>query len=346
MFYLRYTKNNMANGGKTTENIVPTVHYGKDQAARHMFTKVPTAKLSESVLTVRKRVLDPKAGWDSIAYIYVMDSKNRIRGVASVHDLFQVGQRKKMKVFARKKMIVAHPHSPLRIVAAKAISHNIKALPIVDANKRFIGMVGTDVIFDTLESEHVRDMLSGHDIPEGTSFSDVFTAKVSDVIRWRTPWLVTGLLGGALAAGMLGRFDYALTSIVELAFFIPVMLYMGSAVGNQTQMLFIRGYEYQKLNIRYYMTREIIVDSAIAIIIGAPLAIYAYLLSSSEMFALTIFVAAIVITSTSGIVAIFISWLFIKFHKDPAIGGGPFQTTIQDLISLVIYFTIASLLLF
>jgi len=324
------------------ESVQPESHFRPHQAARHVLSRVPTALLSDTVGQTRTEVLKGARHWDSLSYIYVLDAKGRLKGVASLRELLQTNQRKTMGVFKKKRLAVVYPHSLLRIAAARALKHNIKAVPVVDKGGRFMGMIGSDDILQTLEEEHVRDLLSAAGLPSQTTFTDVFASKLSQLIAWRTPWLVVGLVGGMFATTIVNVFSGQLEEILALAFFIPVMVYMGAAVGIQAQMLFVRGISYQQIRIKRYIAREFITDTTIGVIVAALLSAFAYVLTKDTLLAAIISVSVFSIISTAGLVAISTSLLLIKLGRDPAVAGGPFTTIIQDLLSLTIYFLVAT----
>lgn len=323
----------------------PESHFRPHTATRHLLARIPTAELTETVATVRERLEKNARSWDSMNYVYVLDAKRRLKGVASIREVLQTNKRKKMEVFKKKELAVLYPHSELRIAAARALKHNIKSVPVVEKTGEFLGVIGSDDILRTLEEEHVRDLLSAAGLSSRTTFTDVFKVKTVQLIEWRTPWLIIGLVGGMIATTLVDVFSRELEELIALAFFIPVMVYMGSAIGTQAQMLFVRGLSYQQINIRRYAMRELSVDVVIGMIVAIILAGFALLLTHSPTLALIISLSIFFIMSTAGMIAIFVSLLLFKLKKDPAFGGGPFTTIIQDLVSLTIYFLVATAIL-
>lgn len=175
--------------------------------------------------------------------------------------------------------------------------------------------------------------------------TDIFRTRLSKLIERRTPWLILGLFGGMLATWIVSNFEKELSQTVALAFFIPVMVYMGDAVGTQTQMLFIRELDLgRRFNLFSYLKREFPVDLVMGLICSLLIFFFALLIFSSQLIALVMAVALFVIMATAGIINVFISWALISIHRDPAIGAGPLATIIQDIISLLIYFFLVTIL--
>lgn len=332
-----------AKGGKTT----PCENKGRcladGEASAFMLKRVPTAGLDETVRGVRERVISRK-NWDTIDYIYVLDAKKRLKGVLSVKELFRARLTAPMKTFASATLVTAHPHTKLPVVASRTLAHNLKACPIVDHDGAFLGAVGIHTVMTTLEHEHVGDLLRSSGLhTEKQRFVNVFAAKIRQVVEWRTPWLVAGVFGGMAAAAIVDGFSKQLEEVIALASFIPVMVYMGDAVGTQTQMLFIRGIAFRQIKAHHYLAREIVIDALIGACIAVLLGVFAMLFTNSAIVTMIVAVSSFLIVASAGTVAIAVSLLLLRFGRDPAVGGGPFTTIIQDLLSLVIYFAVASL---
>lgn len=313
-----------------------------------MLKRIPTARPNETVAEAKERLLDPSAAWDAVNYVYILDSKNHLTGVASIKELLGSKPNGLMGQFeknGKRAMTMVHPHSQLPVVAARAIVGGVKALPVVDTNNVFLGIIGTDTILKTLEHEHVRSLLSLSGWHSHITFLDVITARITKVIMWRTPWLVAGLFGGMVATGIVGAFEKGLTQVIELAFFMPIIVYMASAVGTQTQTIFIRNLAIEKVRIRTYAIRELIVDVVIGITAALIIFPFAWLVTGATAIAFVVSLALLLVILIAGAVALTIPLILMRFKLDPSVGSGPFTTIIQDILSLIIYFTVATVFL-
>jgi len=165
------------------------------------------------------------------------------------------------------------------------------------------------------------------------------------LITHRLPWLAVGLFGGIFATLIASKFETLLQSKVELAFFIPVIVYMADALGTQTETIFIRNITGKKINFSAYLVKELILGIFIGSLFGLTFGLFAYIFLKSWEISLTLMLAMALTMATAPVVALLVSAGLYKEHTDPALGGGPFTTIIQDLLSLVIYFSIASLII-
>lgn len=175
--------------------------------------------------------------------------------------------------------------------------------------------------------------------------AELVTARFWDLIKLRFPWLVIGLVGGLLASIIVSRFETSLRENIALAFFIPVIAYMSDAVGTQTETIFIRALTDLKFSISKYVFREFWVGAFMGSVMGVLTGMFAYFLSASTrvsfVVGISLFLAMTLATSLACITPLVLRY----FKKDPAVGSGPFTTALQDVVSLTIYFLVATIVL-
>ena len=289
---------------------------------------------------------DKKHEFESISYVYVVED-GLLKGVVSIKELLREHVDTPISKIMNKELVTTHPGATLERAAILAIQHNIKAVPVQDRAGKFLGVVGTDTILHTLHREHTEDLLriGGVEIVEQKHILGMLHDRVAHLIRIRLNWLVLGLFGGFVATFVVSRFEQALASTVALAFFMPLVIYMASAVGAQTQMLFIRASTIKKLALPGYVAKEFVVDLVLAVLLAVVLFVFASVFTMRADLAFAVAVAMAIAIVLAGLVAIFIPWLLIRFKRDPALGAGPFATVVQDILSLLVYFLVASALL-
>ena len=150
-------------------------------------------------------------------------------------------------------------------------------------------------------------------------------------------------VGSAMAAMLVRGFEADLAADVRLAFFIPGIVYMADAVGTQTEALVIRG-----LSVGVGIRRVFRLESLTGLLIGLVLAAITlptvWLVLGSSSLALTVSLSLMAACGVATVVAMSLPWLMSTLGHDPAFGSGPLATVLQDLLSLIIYFGIASLL--
>ena len=325
--------------------------YYRSMAPHHLvekcvLTDVPICTRSSKAGEVVAHLTDKRHDFKTVSYIYVLEDKKLI-GVVSIKELLRANADTPIAKIMETKVVVTHPGATLERAAITAIARSIKVVPVVDRQGIFMGVIGTDIILQTLHHEHTEDLLriGGIQIVEQRHILEMVGDKARHLISVRTPWLVIGLIGGFVSTGVVSYFEDLLSNNVALAFFMPLVVYMSSAVGTQAQTIFIRASTIKKIDLPAYIFKELVVDGALAAILGTLLIIFAILFTKSIGFAIAVGIAMAIAIMLAGLVAILIPCLLMRLKKDPAIGAGPFGTVIQDILSLVVYFLVASALL-
>lgn len=178
------------------------------------------------------------------------------------------------------------------------------------------------------------------------NLEDDVKEPVGHLIEHRLPWLVLGLLGGIITSVVISKYERILASDLRLAFFIPVIVYMSSAVGMQTETIYVRHLRKAGTALSKYLPKEIALGLGLGLIFGFVTGFFAgYWLKSYEI-GLTVGVTMLINIALAPALATFVPALLYREHTDPALGAGPLATIIQDLISLLVYFLIASLIIF
>lgn len=312
-----------------------------------MVGNVPVAGSEDTIGEMESLLLQKAKEFETINYIYVTDRENKLLGVASVKEIFASPKNTKISQVMEKELVTVHPHTHQETAAVLAIRRNLKAIPVVDAENCFLGVLPSDAILNILHEEHVEDLMRFAGIH---SFQDqaknIIKASVWVHIKKRLPWLILGLLGGVAAAGVVSFFEESIKTQLVLAAFIPLIVYMADAVGTQTETIYIRSLALEhNLNTAKYILREIKIGLSIGVVLGVIISVISYWWGGSAVIGIILGLSIFITNLVAVIVAMFLPWLFSKFRLDPAFASGPFATVIQDILSLVIYFVIAQMFL-
>lgn len=319
--------------------------YPSETAGRKMIKNIPLAFSEEKICDVKKRIFEKAKEFETLNYIYVIDNEDKLLGVLSLKKIFQESLETKIGDLMIKEIVKVHPYTDQEKVAILALKYNLKAIPVVDKENFFLGVVSSDVILDILHSEHVEDFLKSAGIH--SSLTKTNKGSVLFLTRTRIPWLVLGLFGGIGAAQIVNFFETPLKAHFMLAAFIPLIVYIADAVGTQTETLFIRNLVFDfHLEIKKYFFREIRVSILLALILSTLLFLFSLIVLSIPYFISLILGISLFFTVLSAIsIGILVPFLLQKLKRDPAVGAGPFGTILRDILSLMIYFLVASLML-
>jgi magnesium transporter len=324
--------------------------YPKDSAARKLTKAVPVVGLGETVAQVETLLRSRATEFDTINYVYVVDAAKKLVGVISIKEILRLGGNVPIKESMVKASVFVRPHTDQEKVAQLALEHSLKAIPVVDKDHVFQGVVPSDVILEILNQEHTEDVMrfAGVSRQHGDrSAVDVLLRAPSRThVKLRLPWLVLGLLGGVGAAAVVEQFEATLADQLILAAFIPAIVYMADAVGSQTQMLFVRSLALdQRLNIKSYLVREVMVNFVLGLILAGLIFIISLVWVGVFTVSLILAVSVFLTVWFTVLVAIMLPWLFSRLGHDPAIASGPLATVVRDIASLLIYLGVASALI-
>ncbi len=308
-------------------------------------SQVPLAKVSDTISDVVKTLLKNIKELETINYIYVIDKEGKLKGVISIKEIFAIDKENLVVDIMKKELVRARPRTDQERVAFLALKHNLKAIPVVDKTEKLLGVISSDIILNTLHKEATEDILRLAGVQDRFAI-DMTKMSTGALVKARIPWLLVGLAGGILAARILGFFEATLETQIILVFFIPVMLYLSSAVAIQSQTIFIRSLTINPgLAVKTYFLKEIKVGGSLAIICAILLGISSFFFKVSPLIGIILGLSVFLSTTLVVAISIFIPWFLQESKKDPAIGAGPFINVISDVSTLIIYFSVASIMI-
>jgi magnesium transporter len=269
---------------------------------------------------------------------------DRVVGMVRIEDLIAAANNTLIEAIMDFDPPIVLPGVDREIAAAKAVDHGERSVAVVDESGRFTGLIPATKMLGVLLEEHADDLARLGGFNRGSTAARKATEEpIHRRYVHRLPWLILGLIGSGLAALIVAGFEDQLQADVSLAFFLPGIVYLADAVGTQTETLIIRG-----LSVGVSMRATLLGEVVTGIAIGATLALIflpiGFLTLEPNVVAvvaLSIFAASTVATS----IAAALPALLSKLGSDPAYGSGPLATVIQDLLSIVIYFAVASALM-
>src|SRR3989338_1259847 len=323
--------------------------YPKDSAGRLMTTAVPVVSKETTVGEVESLLRSSALTFETINYIYILNGHNELIGVVSVQELFRMKSYENLSAYTDRVLVTVRPHTDKERVAQLALKEGIKAMPVISKDHRFLGVVPSDKILEVLNHEHTKDILQlagvshKHHAEAGTA---LFVTSPFAHVRMRLPWLVLGLLGGVLAAVVIGFFEATLADELILAAFIPAIVYMADAVGTQTEMLFVRSLSIDgNPKIKKYLLRETIVNAFLGLILGSIIFVVSWLWIGSLLVSTILGISIFLTILATVVVAITLPWFFYMRGQDQAVASGPLATVMSDVLSLCIYLLVASVFL-
>lgn len=316
----------------------------RKKAIDYISNSVPTVSLNAKVEEILKLFLNKKH-FESISYVYVLDD-DKLAGQLKIEELIKSDKNEEIiKLIKKEHNVSVSPEKELRQVALKAMAHDLTALPVVDESGKFLGAITTDTTLKTLDSKAVAQILR-HGGINISHQPDIYTTTIKTSLKHRLPWLLAGLIGGIATAGIISGFEKTLEQNLVLAIFIPLIVYMADAIGNQMEAFVIRDLDKSSdFNFKKYIGKQLEVVGIIALILSIIIFIFSLISFDSMKLSFVIAVGLFCASISSVITGVMIPFIFSKLKLDPADASGPIATIIQDFSSLLIYFTIATIFL-
>ncbi|HET8887123.1 MAG TPA: magnesium transporter [Salinimicrobium sp.] len=326
------------------ENIVELLRYDEDSAGGLMAKEL--VKVNEN-WNVTGCVTEMRAQAENVTRvhsIYVVDDKNKLKGRLSLKDLLTAPSKAQISDIYIPKVDYVSVNTPGEEVARIMQKYDLEAIPVVDEMGRLVGRVTIDDIVDFIVDEADRDYQMAAGISQDVEADD----SIWDLTRARLPWLVLALLGGFISVSVLGTFDAAMQEHAALFFFVPLIAAMAGNVGVQSSAIVLQGLANKSL--RGSLFNRLIKEILLSLFNGLALALLLivggiFLLGFDFLFGLTIGVSLVSVIIIASLIGTFVPIILDKFGIDPAMATGPFITTSNDIFGILIYFSIAKLIL-
>jgi magnesium transporter len=280
---------------------------------------------------------------DSILVVYVVDDLERLKGIITLKNLILADPNDQIQKLYNKEVISVSTSAPVDEVANLTKKYDLMVLPVVDPLGRLVGRITIDDVVDLIKDEADEDYQLMSGITEDVDPTD----KVWILSRARLPWLIIGLFGGIASSRFLALYEGQIMIHPEMAFFIPMIAAMGGNVGVQSSAIVVQGIANDTLgtkNIGQKILKELRVALLNGIICSLLILFYNLAFQDSYELALTVSIALLTVIIFASIFGTFIPMVLNQMKIDPALATGPFITTSNDLLGIVIYFSIGRLL--
>jgi magnesium transporter len=224
-------------------------------------------------------------------------------------------------------------------------NYDLVVLPVVDEEGKLLGRITIDDVVDVIKEEADKDyqMMSG--LSENVESHD----RIWVISRARLPWLIIALMGGILGSIVIGTYEGAITHHPEMAFFMPLIAAMGGNVGIQSSAIVVQGLANHSVNYDRMipkLAKELVIGVLNGVICSSLIFTYSYLMHDSFELGATVGVALISVMIFAAMFGTFIPMILNRFKIDPAIATGPFITTTNDILGVIIYFSIGHIIYF
>lgn len=325
--------------------------YPEDSAGSIMTTEFILLRPEMTAEMAIKRIRRTGVDKETIYICYVNDNNNTLIGITTVKDLLLAEDDDLVKDLMEENVISVHTLDDQEKVAQMFSNYDFLALPVVDNEKRIVGIVTIDDAIDVIREETTEDIEKmAAVLPSDKPY---MKTSVWGIYKKRVPWLLVLMLSATFTSTIISAFDGMLASVIILSSFIPMITGSGGNAGSQASVSVIRALSLGEIEFKS-MFKVLWKELRVSVLCGITLAAANFIkliffdLRGSDNAILIAFVVSITLVGTiimAKIVGSSLPLLSSKIGLDPAVMANPLISTVCDSLSLMIYFGVASLIL-
>lgn len=325
------------------KDIARLLVYPEDTAGSLMGTELIRVNAKWKVLQCVKEMRKQAEEIEQVHAIYVVDDRNILLGTLSLKKLLTTSTQTPIEEVYSRRVQSIEATAPAEEAAYTMQKYDMVVIPVVDTLGQLVGRITIDDAVDFIRDEAKEDYNLASGLTDEVESDDT----ILTITRARLPWLLIGLVGGLLAASVIGRYESDLALLPQMAFFIPLIAAMGGNVGVQSSAIIVQGLASQEDmgNMVTRLIKELGVGVVNGLILGLVIIGAGLLLGYSTALSLTVAVALVSVIVAAALIGTFVPLFLHRYKIDPALATGPFITTLNDILGLFLYFQIGRLIL-
>ncbi len=326
------------------KDIVDLLRYDENSAGGLMAKELVKVNENWNVLTCVKEMRAQAENVTRVHSIYVVDDEEKLKGRLSLKDLLTTSTKTHIKDIYIPKVDYVNVNEKPEEVAKIMSKYDLEAIPVIDEIGRLVGRITIDDIVDVIREEAEKDYQMAAGISKDVEADD----SIWDLTRARLPWLTIGMMGGVGAASIINSFQGAFIEYPILLAFIPLMQATAGNVGVQSSAIVVQGLAND--SIKGAIWNRLGKELLLGLVNGLALAIIFifighFAFNTSYLLSATVGIALVTVVVNAAVIGTFIPIFLNKRGIDPAIATGPFITTSNDVLGILIYFSIAKVIL-
>ena len=319
--------------------------YDEDTAGGLMAKELVKVYETWTVAGCLRRIRGQAKDVTRVHSIYVVDKQERLIGRLSLKDLIVAKSDQKIADIYISSVDYVNVNEDVEEVAKIMAKYDLEAIPVIqsDDNKVLLGRITIDDIVDVLKEEADKDYQLAAGITGDVEADD----SILQLTKARLPWLFLGLVGGIGAFIIMEGFQDAFSKYAVLFFFTPLIAAMAGNVGVQSSAIIVQGLANNdvKGSINNRLFKEMLLAALNGVILAIFLFVFVWLYNGEMDKALAISTSLVAVIIIAGLIGTFVPLFLDKRGIDPAIATGPFITTSNDILGILLYFWIAKLIL-
>ena len=332
---------------ETRKDINKLLKYQEDSAGSIMTVEYPEIKSNLSISQAIKIIKEKKDEYETVTTCFVIDEKRRLVGSIQLTNLLFNDKNKSISDIVDPNIKYVYTNTDQEEVASDFQKYDITVMPVVDSEKRLVGIITIDDIMDVLEEEATEDMKKmAAIIPVDKPYDKT---GVFETFKARIPWLLLLMVSATFTGKIIQSFEDKLATVTILTAFIPMLMDTGGNAGGQTSVSIIRALSLNDIEFKdifKVVFKEFRVAILCSVVLGIANFIKMILIDNvGYLVALSVCVTLCLTIIIAKVIGCILPMVAKKLRFDPAVMASPFITTIVDACSLLVYFQIATLIL-
>ena len=328
-----------------TENIRELLNYDEDTAGGLMAKELISVNENWSVLKCLREIRKQAKDITRVHSIYVLNKKEELIGRLSLKDLIMSPSKKKIKQIYIPKVDYVNVNDGAEDVAKLMRKYDLEAIPVINDDRQLLGRITIDDIVDFIKDEAEEDYLLAAGVSNDVEADD----SIFELSKARLPWLILGLFGGLGSVFILESFEeiMASESLRALFFYTPLIAAMAGNVGVQSSAIVVQGLanDLIKGSVLKRLVKEVSLTVLNGIILSLFIIGFGQIVNQPIEMSLTISVSMIFVIIVAALIGTAVPIILDKLDIDPAIATGPFITTGNDVIGILLFFYTAKIIL-
>ena len=328
-----------------TENIRELLNYEEDTAGGLMAKELISVNENWSVLKCLREIRRQAKDITRVHSIYVLNRKKVLIGRLSLKDLITSPSKSKIQEIYIPKVDYVHVNDSADEVAKLMSKYDLEAIPVVNDNIELLGRITIDDIVDYIKDEAEEDYRLAAGIYEDVEADD----SIFDLTKARLPWLILGLFGGLGSVFILESFESIMGSkeLRSLFFYTPLIAAMAGNVGVQSSAIVVQGLanDVIKGSLISRLVKEIGLTIINGLILSLILILFGMIINQSLEMSIAISSSMVLVMIVAALIGTSVPIILDKFGIDPAIATGPFITTGNDVVGILLFFYVAKIIL-
>ena len=325
-------------------HIQELMRYDEDCAGGLMAKEMIVANVNWTILQTIEEIRRQRENVGKIYSIYVVDDREKLLGKVSVKRIILANDDACIKDIYDDDIISVETYLDEEEVADIMQKYDLDAVPVVNLQGKLVGRITIDDVVDVITEQAEEDMQLMSGISSDVEEDD----SVWAISKARLPWLLIGLVGGTLGAWAIGFFEGDLENNAALAFFIPLVMATGGNVGIQSSTLVVQSLANRSAFEETFVKR-IAKMFLVALLTGVVLATISfaivYIWKDDQNLATVVAISLIGVIMLASFMGTSTPLVLDKLGVNPALASGPFITTTNDILGIIVYLAMANLLL-